>query len=94
MIWEIALGIVLGLIIWHWILPLIGVIMVQSAFWRIMGEILLYLSTAIGVVALINYFFYGGNTDWGLWFLVPIGIRIYNKYKKPKKLEKEREQIR
>ncbi len=84
MIWEIALGIVLGLIIWYWILPLMGIIITQPAFWKIIKELFLYLSTIVGIVTLINYFFYGGNTDWGVWFLIPVVVRVHNKYKKSK----------
>lgn len=83
MIWTIAFGIVLGLIIWNWVLPLVGLVLIQSAFWRFVGKILFYLSTVIGIIALANYFFYGGNTDWGLWFLVPAGIKIFKSFKKP-----------
>ena len=88
--WTIAFGIVLGLAIWFWVMPLIGHILIQSKFWKVIGYILLFICIWAGLIGLIQ----GSsnpNVQWAAWLIIVPIIWVVKTWKSTWKKEKASE---
>ena len=77
--WTIAFGIVLGLMLWFWVMPLMALIVFSNRFWRGIWYVLLALCTWAGIIGLFD-----PQLQWAVWFLLVPIIFFYKKYKSTK----------